>query len=200
LPEENYRMRLFFTAAAILVIACADASAQAYRWVDKDGRVHYTQTPPPPDAKKVQKKTFRSGEVEVSKLPYATQVAAKNFPVTLYTSPDCAPCDRARALLVKRVVPFKEVSVATQQDADEMKKLSGRTEVPQLVVGAQVQVGFLESAIGGLLDSAGYPSSGPQVPIGALRKTDPAARPPAPTQAQQGAGAGASPGSYSAYR
>jgi hypothetical protein len=29
----------------------AAASAQLYRWVDKDGRVHYTATPPPPGTK-----------------------------------------------------------------------------------------------------------------------------------------------------
>ena len=34
-------------AAAALLFATAVA-AQAYRWVDKDGKVHYTQTPPPP--------------------------------------------------------------------------------------------------------------------------------------------------------
>src|SRR6266487_3798415 len=115
-------MRIPFIAAAVLSIACADASGQAYRWVDKEGKVHYTQAPPPPDARAVQKKTFRHGPAEASNLPYATQVAAKNFPVTLYTSPDCgAPCDRARAVLVKRAVPFKETSVLSQSDVDEMK-------------------------------------------------------------------------------
>ncbi len=194
-------MRMPFIAAVILSIACADASGQAYRWVDKEGKVHYTQAPPPPDARAVQKKTFRHGPAEASNLPYATQVAAKNFPVTLYTSPDCgAPCDRARAVLVKRAVPFKETSVLSQSDVDEMKRLSGKADVPLLVVGAQVQSGFQEVLYNGLLDSAGYPSSGPSVPVEALRKMDPAARPPAPAQAQQGAGAGAPPGSYSAYR
>jgi glutaredoxin len=194
-------MRIPFIAAAVLSIACADASGQAYRWVDKEGKVHYTQTPPPPDAKAVQKKTFRHGPAEASNLPYATQVAAKNFPVTLYTSPDCgAPCDRARAVLVKRAVPFKETSVLTQNEVDEMKRLSGKADVPLLVVGAQVQSGFQEGLYNGLLDSAGYPSSGPRVPIEALRKTAPPARPPAPAQVQQGAGAGAPPGSYSAQR
>ncbi len=194
-------MRIPFIAAAVLSIACADASGQAYRWVDKEGKVHYTQAPPPPDARAVQKKTFRHGPAEASNLPYATQVAAKNFPVTLYTSPDCgAPCDRARAVLVKRAVPFKETSVLSQSDVDEMKRLSGKAGVPLLVVGAQVQSGFEEALYNGLLDSAGYPSSGPSVPVEALRKTDPAAGPLAPAQVQQGAGAGAPPGSYSAYR
>jgi glutaredoxin len=192
-------MRLFFTAATILLIACADAAGQTYRWVDKEGRVHYTQTPPPPDAKGVQKKTFRHGPVEASNLPYATQVAAKNFPVTLYTSPDCgAPCDRARAVLVKRAVPFKETSVLTQNEVDEMKRLSGKADVPLLVVGAQVQSGFQEGLYNGLLDSAGYPSSGSSVPIETLRKMDPAAK--APEQAQQGAGAGTPPASDSVYK
>lgn len=33
--------------AVLLAFAATAATAQMYRWVDKDGRVHYTQTPPP---------------------------------------------------------------------------------------------------------------------------------------------------------
>src|SRR3979409_2741946 len=120
-------MRILFVAAAILSTVCANAFGQAYRWVDQDGRVHYTQTPPPPNARNVQRKSFRGGGVDVSNLPYATQVAAKNFPVTLYTPPHCgAPCDQARALLVKRAVPFREVSAGSPKDADEAKRRSGK--------------------------------------------------------------------------
>ena len=178
-------MRILFVAAAILSSVCADAIGQAYRWVDQDGRVHYTQTPPPPDAKGVQRKSFRHGPVGTVDLPYATQVAAKNFPVTLYTQPDCgAACDQARALLVKRAVPFREVSVVTQKDADEMKRLSGKSDLPLLVVGTQMQTGFQEGLMNSLLDSAAYPSSAPPARIETLRKMDPV---PAPDQAQQGA-------------
>ena len=181
-------MRIYLIAAAISLTACADASGQAYRWVDKDGKVHYTQTPPPADAKGVQKKTFRQGQVETSNLPYATQAAARTSPVSLYTAPDCGePCDRARALLVKRTVPFREVSVLSQNEVDELKRLSGRTDIPLLVVGAQVQSGFQEGVYNGLLDAAGYPSSGSALPIETLRRMDPA-KAPTPEQAQQGAG------------
>jgi len=183
-------MRILLVAAAILSTLCADAFGQAYRWVDQDGRVHYTQTPPPPNAKNVQRKNFRGGGADVSNLPYATQVAAKNFPVTLYTLPNCgSPCDQARALLVKRAVPFTEASVVTQKDADEVKKLSGKNDLPLLVVGTQVQTGFHEGLLNGLLDSAGYPSSAPPAPIEALRKINPAS----PAQPQRGASAGAQP-------
>lgn len=33
--------------AATLVFVCAGAQAQAYRWVDKDGKVRYGDSPPP---------------------------------------------------------------------------------------------------------------------------------------------------------
>jgi hypothetical protein len=36
---------------AVMLAFAATASAQMYRWVDKDGRVHYTATPPPPGVK-----------------------------------------------------------------------------------------------------------------------------------------------------
>jgi len=40
-----------FLVAVALCAACAAASAdgQIYKWVDKDGKVHYSDCPPPPD-------------------------------------------------------------------------------------------------------------------------------------------------------
>jgi glutaredoxin len=174
-------MRIVFVAGIALAVLSAGASAQMYRWVDRDGRTHYTQTPPPPDAKSAQKKFLGAGggDAAYGELPYATQTAARNYPVTLYTAPDCgAPCDQARALLVRRVVPFKEVSVRRQADIENLKALAGGTQVPYLVVGSQKQAGFLEDGYGALLDSAGYPASGPRLPLEALRKMDAPAKPP----------------------
>ncbi len=42
-------MRLLLVGS--MLVFAAVASAQMYRWVDKDGRVHYTATPPPPGVK-----------------------------------------------------------------------------------------------------------------------------------------------------
>jgi glutaredoxin len=182
-------MRATFIVAATLAITCVDTAAQAYRWVDEQGRVHYTQTPPPPGAKDVQKKSLRQGgAAATADLPYATQVAAQNYPVKIYTQPECGPCDAARATLVKRGVPFSEVSVLTQKDLEEVKKISGSTSLPLLLVGSLSQSGFQESFINSLLDTAGYPSAGAQLPVEALRKPAPPASPaparPAPASAE----------------
>ena len=42
--------------AISLAIVAGAASAQLYRWTDADGKVHITDTPPPPNARNVQKK------------------------------------------------------------------------------------------------------------------------------------------------
>jgi len=172
-------MRAYPIVAATLAIACGGAFGQAYRWIDDQGRVHYTQTPPPPGAREVQKKNLtQSGASAAVDLPYATQVAAKNYPVKLYTQPDCgAPCDGARAALVRRAVPFTEISVVSQKEVDEVTKLAGSATVPLLVVGSLSQSGFREDLVNSLLDTAGYPSSASPLPVEALRKQAPAASP-----------------------
>ena len=178
-------MKQALSLGLVMALVAASALGQAYRWVDKNGRVHYTQTPPPPDAKDVQRKKLGGNVADSANLPYATQRAAQNFPVTLYTSPDCgAPCDSARSNLVKRGVPFKEISVVDQKLGEDLKRVSGKIQLPTLVVGSEVQSGFLEGAYKSALDDAGYPSSALQVPLEALRKMEPVAKPAAAPPAE----------------
>lgn len=56
----------------VTLVFAANASAQMYRWVDKDGKVHYTATPPPPGTKETR--TLRSPAAP----PAAADDAAKD--------------------------------------------------------------------------------------------------------------------------
>ena len=156
-------MRAMPVVAVLLAVALTGAEAQQmYRWVDNDGGVHYTQQPPPPEAKNVQRRSANVSTVESSDLPYATQVAARNFPVTLFTSANCrAPCKDGRESLQSRGIPFEEVVVGDEKSVEELKRIAGRTEVPVLRVGKQVEVGFAPDGWKSALDAAGYPASGP---------------------------------------
>lgn len=158
-------MRALLVAAVLLAVALAGAQAQQmYRWVDKDGGVHYTQQPPPPEAKDVQRRSTASGAPESPELPYATRLAAKNFPVTLYTAPDCGTgCRDARGSLESRGVPFNEMVVGDDRSIEELKRLTGKTQVPVLRVGPQTQVGYEPESWKAALDAAGYPATGPRV-------------------------------------
>lgn len=138
----------------------SSAWAQQYRWVDENGRVHYSDTPPPPSAKSAQKKNLRGNELGQQE-SYEMMQAVRNSPVTLYTFTECqAPCQMARDVLNKRGVPFKEKMVSNQQMLDELQKISGGTNVPVLVVGTQVEKNASPDAFNQALDIAGYPAAG----------------------------------------
>jgi len=156
-------MRAMLVAAVLFAVALAGAQAQQmYRWVDKDGGVHYTQQPPPPDAKEVQRRSVSTGAPESPELPYATQLAARNFPVTLFTSADCqAPCKDGRESIEKRGIPFEEVVVGDEKSVEELKRIAGKAQVPVLRVGKQIAVGFEPDIWKSAIDAAGYPASGP---------------------------------------
>lgn len=155
------------TLALVLVcsaLACTAGAAEMYRWVDKDGKVHYTDSPPPATAKKVEEKNLGgNNSVSAGDLPYATRMAAKNFPVTLYVS-DCGePCTQARQHLAKRGIPYAAKNPASSQaDAEALKKLIGAPQVPVLVVGSASPLkGYDAASWDAALDAAGYPKSKP---------------------------------------
>jgi glutaredoxin len=148
--------------AALALAAVTAAAQQIYRWTDEKGRVHITDTPPPPGARGVKKKSYEGAAAEsAAPAPYELTLAMKEYPVTLYTSPICKePCDAARAALNRRGVPFREVQVWEEKTNAELQQLSGATQVPTLVVGRSVHKGFDQASFDALLDSARYPRAG----------------------------------------
>ena len=153
-------------------------AAQLYRWVDEKGNVEYRDTPPPASAKKVEQRPLGGGAaVEASSLPFSVQQAARNFPVTLWNSTCGDPCDRARAHLARRGVPYTEKD--PQADIEAFKKLTGGLEVPVLYVGSTRIKGYLEGEWDSALDIAGYPRTAPPVFKPAAARTS---APPASTE------------------
>ena len=93
-------------------------------------------------------------------LPYETQRAMQNFPVTLYTFPECGSvCQLARDLLTKRGIPFTDKSLVKQEDIDAFRKDSGDSKLPALTIGKTWLKGFLAEQWDNELDFAGYPKS-----------------------------------------
>lgn len=154
---------------AILLTAALAAQAQtAYRWVGKDGRVHYSDQPPAPvEAKDVQrKKLHTSNVVDSGAIAANVQKAAEKFPLTLYTSPSCKEgCAAARDFLNQRGAPFSEKTVQTFEEAVEYRKTTGFQDlvVPVLLAGSKIEKGFEENAWRRLLESTGYLKSSANV-------------------------------------
>lgn len=65
--------------------------------------------------------------------------------VKLYTTPTCAYCKLAKAYFQEKNIPYTEVNVAEDENAQqEMIQKSGQLGVPVLEVGGQILVGWNE--------------------------------------------------------
>jgi glutaredoxin len=177
------KVALPWIAAALVAVPSLLAAQQTiYKWVDKDGKTVFSDTPPPKEITTSTQKRVGGGYTENIQLPYATQIAMQKNPVTLYTAGDCgALCDQGRSLLSKRGIPYSERDGSTDPAAAEaVQKAVGSFIVPVLMVGESALKGFDESIWQSSLDTAGYPRTAlPNQPN--PRATPPKkAAPPAP--------------------
>lgn len=177
-------VRCTLAFAALAVAITATGQAQVYRYNDAEGRVVYSDKPPPANAKNVQTKRLGANFVETSQPSLAAQQASDRFPVTLFTFACGEVCTNAEALLNRRGVPFSIVNVQNdEQGMARMQAMTGDDKAPVLAVGDTLIVkGYNESRWQSTLDEAGYPKTpAPRVtaPVGRAAAA-PAPPPPAP--------------------
>lgn len=146
---------------ALALASLALPSHALFKVVAPDGSVTYTDRVPSAQAgRPVQMgRDEASGDATVAlvSLPTELRQTAARFPVTLYTSADCAPCESGRRLLQGRGVPFAERQVLNNDDADALERLTGGRSLPTLTIGGQALRGFSEGDWQSYLDAAGYP-------------------------------------------
>lgn len=143
-----------------MLLCAAGAHAQLYKWVGPDGKVTYSDTPPPALASRIETKSAAGGGINTGGLPYELAEAVRNNPVTLYTTSNCVPCDDGRRLLGERGVPYSEKTVSSAEDATQFRSVAGAdAQLPYLMVGHRTERGYEKSAWNTALTAAGYPES-----------------------------------------
>jgi glutaredoxin len=149
-------------ATFLLCLAAASPAAAQYKWVDPGGQVHYSDQPPPAGMSGVAigAQAPAASKRDDGGVPAALRGAASNYPVVLYTTPNCAPCQHARGHLSKRGIPFAERTVNSRADAEAYKSAGfSDHSFPALTVGRERSVGFEAGEWDRLLDAAGYPKT-----------------------------------------
>ncbi|MES2316285.1 MAG: glutaredoxin family protein [Pseudomonadota bacterium] len=141
-----------------LLLCAGTASAQLFKWVDANGKTHFSDTPPPANGKLAVVKPGNAS-VSTANLPYALANPARNHPVTLYTASACAGCDAGRSHLRNRGIPFAEKTVATEADVARLKAAGSDGSLPYIAVGAAKMAGFEAAAWDTMLKNAQYPDS-----------------------------------------
>ena len=112
------------------------AYAGVYKWTDAQGRIQYSDTPPP---------TAKSTQLKLQSFTGAAKVShalGTGSGVTIYTTQWCGVCKRAKAFFVQNAVPFREWDVEkTEFGAIKFQQLGG-SGVPLITVGSQKMAGF----------------------------------------------------------
>jgi glutaredoxin len=190
----NTRLPRVLSLALIGLLATSVWAQGVYRIVGPDGRVSYSDQPPPSGATVRQAAGGAAGSGTANgQLPYELRQVASRYPVTLYSSSDCAPCNSGRNLLNARGIPYAEKTVNTFEDSEALKRLSGETSLPFLTIGSHQIKGYSDAEWTQFLDAAGYPKQS-QLP-GSYRR--PASTPLVAVKAAPAAPAQASPSAVS---
>jgi glutaredoxin len=150
-----YRAALVVALGALFTALPAQA---LYKVVGPDGKVTYTDRLTGPESGKVTPLSATgSTATDSAALPPELQKAVERYPVTLFITADCAPCDNARALLRQRGIPHNEKIVQSGDDADALQRLTGTRDVPTLLIGVQAVPGLSPESWNAYLNAAGYP-------------------------------------------
>lgn len=112
------------------------ASAGVYKWTDAQGRVQYSDSPPPAAKSTQLKLQSFTGQAQVS------QASGADSGVTIYTTEWCGVCKKAKAFFAQNGVPYREWDVEkTEFGAIKFNQLGGGG-VPLITVGAKKMAGF----------------------------------------------------------
>lgn len=145
--------------AGLALAASALPALAQYKIVGPDGSVTYTDRPPATTTSRVTaiSRNGSTSAVPDAALPFELRAVAARYPVTLYTTNDCPPCDSGRQLLQQRGVPYSERRVASEDDAAVLERAVGGRTLPALTVGTQALRGMSSTDWMAYLDAAGYP-------------------------------------------
>lgn len=194
-------MRVAFRFAAVVpgllalgLLGSPLYAQQVYRIVGPDGRVTFSDKPPPATSAPAAAARPASAAVAAGTpgaaaaaptstnggpaLPFTLRQVVTRYPVVLYTGDNCGPCGGARSFLAGRGIPFSERTVNTNNDIQALARLSNPPVLPMLTIGAQQLKGFSDTEWTQFLDAAGYPKTS-QLPSGYVRAA------PAPLVAAQ---------------
>lgn len=155
------RLLLLLTTISLALSAFpAMAHAEIYKWVDKSGQVHFTDTPPPtaahgeivtPEPNRVE----GYGKVPERRQPSLPEpadgrktVSSKNLPIIeLFVTSWCGYCKKAEAYFRQRDIPYVKYDIEKDRTAARRKASLTRSRgVPFVMIGEIGISGFSEAA------------------------------------------------------
>lgn len=139
----------------LAVLVSSGAGAAVYRWVDADGRIYYSDSPPKQSSAK-SVKLPSNNVAPVTPVPKAKPAVTSGEKVRLYTTTWCGYCKRARAHLASRNIPFEDIDIETTDRGQREYREMGGNGVPVIFVGSRRMDGYDQGELEGMLRAGGW--------------------------------------------
>ena len=112
-------MKAILTTVVAVFVAMTAAEAQTvkvWKWVDRDGRVTYSEDPPPAGAARVEEKYLNPDEITVQTTPApASQTVTSEAPAPAGEPSDAAVQAAARERVLQRAAGAAEAEAQEQE-------------------------------------------------------------------------------------
>ena len=135
----------------ILIVFCADATADIYKWTDASGKVHYGDRPEAADdAEKLDIKIKSFEGVTIRNYSYpsrssksrTTSTGSQSQKVVMYSTSWCKYCKKAKEHFKKNRIDFVEYDIEKDKKAKREYDRLGGKGVPVILVGNKRMNGF----------------------------------------------------------
>ena len=124
----------------LLLLSAYSSHGAIYKWVDENGKVHFTDNPPDDtqtEEVELQINTYTSVEIK----PLVERLGKKDK-VVIYSTTWCHTCDKAKHYFRKNNIPYVSYDVEkTRVGKMDFKLLRGKS-VPIIIVGNKRMNGF----------------------------------------------------------
>jgi glutaredoxin len=135
LIKKPFKITLLVLAG---LVAAESASSEIFRWVDEDGKVHFSDKPSRSHVSEPIKLRINTYEA----VTYDTSYLDVGKKVVMYSASWCGVCKKARRYFESEGIRYMEYDVENStRGKAEFRKLGGKG-VPVILVGKQRMNGF----------------------------------------------------------
>ena len=125
----------------ILTLCCGLASAEVYKWTDENGKLHYSDKPPP--GQSTQKLAVKiNSYVQTSHQTIKSSQISSHSKVIMYSTSWCGYCKKARNHFAANNIAFIEYDIEENKRAKREYDALGGKGVPVILYGDQRMNGF----------------------------------------------------------
>lgn len=128
-----------------VVLSTSSVSAEVYRWVDTNGKVHFSDKKPQHEqAKPVDINVTNTYQnIELKPLgPSSSKSSKRRNRVVMYSAEWCGYCKMARNYFQSKKIPFTEYDIDKNTQAKQKYDKLGGKGVPLILVGKKKMSGF----------------------------------------------------------